>query len=400
METTTSEIQQLPAMQMIEVWKQLDQSIAIDKKVSWLQLCVVKSKTLETLQKEELRLQSLLLNYKTSFPDPINWATDKQKIVEALVGLQTALTNYAAGVRQLPEVRKAFTRYLDKINDQLMEVEKRASTWETFAQAKQFFLDIRAAKEANDSISGTKAQEAENFRAHIKNEYIRLEAEYKVALLSFIKETYAVALEEAKLGNKMDEVGVNKIMQSVWESINNEKVVPVGEKNKFDFKLHTREELLEIMKEPALQMPDFRKPALDEAAKQIRTVFSTYMQDIVQPDKAIEFVKAEEVKEVTQIQGDAARATHVNNLLSGANITSIVDNGGLKQSVKKTVILIKDEDPSWALKIASAFVGHWPVASAQLKIRKWGNLSISQMAAALDAAGVKVADVEYTDVIK
>jgi hypothetical protein len=378
-----------------DAYIKLDQSLPVDRKLSWLQLCQAKAITMDALTKRELELQELLINYKSTCPT-VDWETisvqDKQKVIDYLVTLQNALGAYNKGVKELPELRGGFTVYLDKIKKGLMVVEKRAEEWETFIEAKKFFFEIRAKKEEHDGKHALKDKELNDFVAHVKNEYLRLAMEYKLALSDFITKSYIAALEEQP---NDDNLRMGVVL--TWQSMQNPDVIPIGQPTKFEYKLNTKEEIIKAYQ--GVLPPDYAA-ILASAKNELNEKFSMYYQDKQNAAKAKEFILNEQTKAQVAVTDELQKSIAVNTLLSSASATVVQDNAGLKASVSKKVIAIQDDSPAWALKIASAFIGHWAVASAFLRIKKWGNLSVSQMAAALDEAGIKVADVEYVDKVK
>ena len=72
----------------------------------------------------------------------------------------------------------------------------------------------------------------------------------------------------------------------------------------------------------------------------------------------------------------------------------------VKGVVSTQRIVIEDNSESWIVKIMSAFLANFQSAFAKTKNKKYSALTVAQMAAALDSAGIKVNGVEYTTVEK
>lgn len=389
--------------EVVENYKKIEASLPIDKKLAWLQLAVGKGQALTQLNNYKLELQKLLI--PVDVIKIVDWEDPEQKraAIEYLVELQNALTEYNKGVKQLPEMRKGYTRYLDRIYDELMQPEKHAQEWEVFIKLKASFIQLRSEKEIHDGKIGEKQREAEKFIAHIKNEYIRLQSDYKIALTNFINDAYTILLEEtakgtAKINNDEE---LKALAKTTWTNMQNTEVVPIGSPVKFvNYTLHTKEELLEISKSiPAEFLPDYAS-ILQASKTELWMRFQMYWQDKPNALKAKEYIVEQGKKAEELVKDEAAREISVNNLLANAGSLTVIQNSGLKPTVKKNVIKTADEDPAWALKIITAMQVNWTLAAPYVRVKKWGNLSISQMAAALDEAGVKVGDVEYAEEVK
>ena len=86
--------------------------------------------------------------------------------------------------------------------------------------------------------------------------------------------------------------------------------------------------------------------------------------------------------------------------MTSSAVSSISFDDGVKGLKRKTVIVIKDDDSNWAKKIVLTFTANWDVCFEYIRVKKWGNLSIAQMAAALDSAEIVVDGVQYKEEVK
>lgn len=387
----------------IEIRNQLAairQIVPEDRQLSWLQLCVGKATMKEALEKKELELQKLLIGFDNKFQTPEILSDEfwmkitveqKQNIVNALVELQNDIAGYKKGLRDMPEIRKAFTRYLDKIYEELMVPEKRAAAWETLNQAEKFYLSVREKKEKHDAQLDLKKTERDNFIAHVKNEYLRLASEYRLALEKQIKDAYVWALNDKNL----TEDGLKQYIRVTWDEM--KKIQPAAPQ-KFNYHYNTKEEIIAIAE--TLEKPDYIS-ILNITQKSLLSTFDMYWNDRVKPEQAKEYQEKHFDGIATEVRTDVQRAIGVNNLLSASGATSITPkDSDLKKSTSRQIIVVKDDSPEWANKIVAAFLKDWPTASQHLRIKKWGNLNVGQMAAALDDAEIKVAGIEYETEVK
>lgn len=346
-----------------------------DRKVSWLQLCEAKSQVMDKLSKKELELQSFLLGFEKM----------------DLLTLQTKLAEYVKGLKDMPEIRKGFTRYLDKIADELMLPEKRAAAWETLTKANALFLQLRIQKEQEDNKVQLKKNEADQFTAHVKNEYVKIFSEYKLALHKTITDAYAYALDAAEYTDE----GLEHAIQTTISCL---KDIKPKDPAKFNYQLNSKEEIIALYQ--AIPLPDF-KLELEGAILGVRDRFSTYRNDKANAGQAKKFLETEQKQFTENVNQEATQTVAVNNLLATSSTTQIQENTGVKAVKRKTVIVTDDTLTSEAaMKIVSAFLANWGKCLPFLRVKGLANLKISQMATALDDAEIKVEGVLYKEEIK
>src|SRR5688572_14221607 len=123
---------------------------------------------------------------------------------------------------------------MDQITEELMVPEKRAASWETFTKAESLYVQLRLAKEAEESKVFNKQQEIQRFKAHVKNEYARIHAEYLIALGKQITDAYTMALKDPDL----TEDGLKKYMEIAAAVMSD---IKPGVIYKFDYTLNSKE---------------------------------------------------------------------------------------------------------------------------------------------------------------
>lgn len=351
----------------------LQESLPKDKQLSWLTLCNGKSVILNELTKKELELQQLLLNYDTM----------------DVLKLQEALELYKAGAKQMPEIRKGFTRYLDKIGDELMLPEKRVATWEVATKANAKYLQLRLDKEKADEEVKAKQFELQRFIAHVKNEYIRLFSEYKLAINKTITDAYLMALKD-----NLDEAGVKKYLETTASCLRDLKP---GQPVKFAWSLNTKEEILAAYK--TVQAPDY-ETELKHSVPVLIDHFKMYFNDKENAQKASEFALQQEAQKKVDIETESQNAISVNNLLANSSATTIVESDGVKSIKRKNVIDTKNLTQQGCLAIIAAFVSNWSSVIEHVRVKSWENLKVDQMSSALDSAEIKVQNVTYKEEVK
>lgn len=353
---------------------QLRTIIPADKQLSWMQLCNAKQTFMSELEKKELALQQLLLNYETF----------------DLLKLQTAIEDYKKQIKEMPEYRKGYTKYLDKIYDELMMPEKRAAAYDGLTKAIARYNQLRVEKQDADKKSEDKRFEQERFKTHVKNEYARLVTEYKMSLQKTITDAYVMALNAEEL----TEDGIKQFIDVASQCLDDTKV---GTPTKFDYTLNTKEEIGALY--VTVEAPNFNE-ILQTAKAFIPEKFKLVHNDRANKQAASEFQKKQLEESKTRLEEALKNTTAVNQLTTNASATQIVSNDGIKEIKRKTIIVVDDDSPEWAAKIVATFSMNWSKASQFVRVKKWGNLSISQMAVALDDAEIRVDGVEYAEVVK
>lgn len=353
--------------------EQLTALVPIDRQVSWLGLAESKASLLKQLTEKELAAQQLLLQWETS---------------DALA-LQNNLQAYRKAVADMQELRKGFTRYLDMIADEMMQPEKRAAAWEVVSKADARRIELVKAKAEEENKLNDKKLERSRFEAHVRNEYARIKGEYHAMLLKAIDDYYDNAL-----GCDLDDEGIKKHFETAVLALGD---IKAPEAKKFDYKLHSREEMIPIWQ--AIPQPNFLE-ILSQARGGLKERYSLYHNDKHQAKQAIEHIRAQSQETMAKVFQGIQTEIATNTLVAEAAEFTLTQPDGVKAVVKKQAIVIKDEDLSWAHKVIASFLANWNRVVPVLTVKKFGNLSVAQMAAALDKSEVKVDGVDYITVEK
>jgi hypothetical protein len=362
--------------ELLQVYHGLTASVPIPQQVAWLQLSNLKNVRKKELETKELEMQGLILKYETA----------------TLADLQTAVDTYEKGLKELPEMRKTFTRYLDKIFDELSAIEKRAKDYDPFAKAKARLMQLRLAAETNVTAVKDKNSEIAAFKTHVQNEYLRILAAYEIALNKTIVDSYTQALNDELTDDGLKQyVAVTEAALRAVTKLNPEKFT--------GYTIVTKEELQKI--HPTIPAPDYAA-MLQKYISAARERFNLYFQDKQNKEAAVAYLRDSQSKLEVNIAASAETKAAVNKLVNtGAPATTDgITPLGFKPIVRKKVIILKDDDPEWAAKIMSLFLANRATCTPRLKVTKWSLLSVKQMAAALQEEEEKFDGIEYDEVKK
>lgn len=349
--------------------------LPLEKQLSWLQLAEAKQINMDLLTKKELEAQAHLLNYENI----------------GLVQLENGISEYKKTVNEIPVIRKGFTKYMDMITTEMMTVEKRAAVWENFTKASELLIQKKLEKEKTDAESNAKLQEAERFKIHIKNQNARRLAQYQLDLAKSVTDSYTMALND----DTLDEAGIKRYLEITSLALQEVKIIAP---EKFEYKLHTVDELKVI--QSGVEAPVWGDQ-LTKALHEMGERFKMYFHDRANKESAKKHIAEDHNKQEIFIKDSLKATESINNLVfSSISSTFLVANDGAKQLKRTKSIKVEDGSEVWCKIIVSSFVANWNVCFPLLRTKKYGNLSVSQMASALDAAQVKVAGVEYEERIK
>lgn len=355
-----------------KVLNDLRLSIPVERQLSWLQLSNLKLNIEQKLEAKVLELQEVLSGWDTMKLLDLSAALEKSKVI----------------LGEVPEIRKSFTRYLDGISDQMMGIEKRAKGLEALAKATQRELDLRLETEKTNDEATAKAQEASNFKTHVQNEYIRISTEYKTSLLTVINNSYIAALE-----TPLTDDGLMDHMQKLAVAL---KAVPKSSPTKFNYTKHQPAELNEIVK--TIPAPNHDE-TLTKAVGYISERFKLYHQDVQNAEMAKAKVKESTQQTAAELNQKAQQDQAVNSLVNKGE-SVIVDTLPGSKKVKRKYVIVPQDTAEDTKRIISAFIANWSDASAKLKVKSWVNLSVKQMAAALQELDEQLPGLVYQEVVK
>lgn len=382
-------------------------TIPPDRQLSWLQLSNVKMNAVAKMEAEILKVQPLLKDY------------EKMDVV----ALQKAIDAFKAGLKPLPDIRMSFTKYLDKISTDMMAIQKRAwgerlsdaGRWEpipdfVLPKAEARLIKLKEAEEEKNNFAANRIKELADFKAFVANGYIKIQTEYEKALFKTITDGYTMALKQELTEDGLKQfVTVTEAAMKEIKKIDPEKYsfrywkkeVPADadDKTKAECKADL-DKIIETMK--SVPAPNY-KAILESAIIKMKEQFQLYWQDKGTGDAGLDFIsnKAEEFER--SIDRVASEKIAVNTLQArGAAATGVINNPEVKPLKRKYVIEIEENNPAWANTVLTHFLANWNVCAPKLKIKNWGNLSVKQMAAALQEleGGEQLEGLKYTEVKK
>lgn len=296
------------------------------------------------------------------------------------IALGKALEQYRRDHKAMIETRKGFTRYLDLAADQCMKLEREydPKTNETYQLAAKLELNLREAAQKKVQEQNAKAQETANFNAHYKNEWYRLDMAYRTELNNIVHNAYIACLKSNTPVDRVD------IAVRAAQSALNSAVPPVLVK--MQRVLVNDAEAAQLF--AAIPKPNFEAIHKEYSDKLIEK-FSLYANDL---EAAENVIPAEEIafgKEAAEAQQQAAQQIAATTIAETASVSFIAPEG-LKPITETTKIVLESKSEAWVVAIAASFLANFQRCFPFVRVKDYGNLNINQMAAALDAAGVKV----------
>lgn len=319
--------------------------------VGWLNMANLKEFTVKCLTQDELSIQSYL--------NGIEKKTDLKVVqVELEKAKQLAATS--------KDQRLQFTNIIkDKLVGPMMLFEKRNE--ELIKKASEHELKLREIAEKEEEKGNELQQEEAAFKAHFENQYFIIAANFRGKLAHMIQHYYERALlDKVKPADiKAFKDGIEPIIRAA-----------IPEKpEKFNRVLIKPERAAELFKsiKPYTHAID-----IAQAVKDIDTKFSMYAQDFKNREAAIESSKKELENKIAEEKKKVEVEVATNTLVASA--TAVKQN--TVKVKRKTKIVVKETE-QFALQILCSAIANWNNIKDYLKVEKWSNLKIDQLAAAL-----------------
>jgi hypothetical protein len=329
----------------------------------------------QALQKAALEIQPILANY-TTMDHP---------------ALEKAIAAYKETHKKMVGIRQDYTGYLDAAKDMCMATERLydPKTNETFIGATRRELELREAAHKAAQAIYAKQSEEQLFRQFIVNEYADMVNGYKTSLFAIIQQAYTSCLEQ-----RTPETNIHIAITAAVAAMRETRPREMG---KYDRKIITDAEAMKIFE--SVPPPNWQN-IYNDAAEYLKARFKLYANDLANADKALDAQKDMFAKQQQEQQQQHEATQAANTLLAQATIP-VVTPPGMKPIIETTVIEIPTVlDWGWEIRIVAAFLANAQVCQAKVKTKKGGALTTGQMAAALDAAGIKVEGIKYAELKK
>lgn len=345
------------------------------KQLVWNLMGQAKVAMDQALQKCALEIQQHLAN----FPTMDQAALDK------------GLAAYRETHKKMVGIRQGYTGYLDAAKDMCMATEKAwdPKTNETYkaAATREFTLREEAQKLA--TANQAKETEVQMFRSFIVNEYADMVNGYKTELFGLIQQAYTTCLEQR--------TPAENVTPAITAAVAAMRDVRPRTMGKYDRKLITDAEAMKLFE--SVPPPNWQNH-FNDAIEYLKAKFKLYGNDLANAEKALEQQKMA-FEQQQQAQKQEHEATQAANTLLAQATIPIVTPPGMKPIIETTVIEVPTVlDWGWEMRIVAAFLANAQICQPKVKTKKGGALTTAQMAAALDAAGVKVEGIKYAEIKK
>lgn len=308
--------------------------------------------------------------------------------------LQAAIKDFKGFHEIMVDIRKKYTSYLDAAKEMCMAPEKK---WEPktnpiYIAATKREFELREAAHNAANAANLKSAEEQAFRTFIVNEYQDIVNGYEISLLKIIQQAYNVCLQQR--------TPVEKVGPAFTAAVAAMRDIRPRVINKMERHHTTDSEAMKIFDTvPSPTNNGTYQNVFNRCIEVLKSKFSLYANDLANADTAL--VKQQEI--FNQQQQDISNKNEAekaaNSLLSQATVP-VVTPTGMKPITEATEIKIDDYSDTWVATIISAFLANFQICMPKVKNKKKSELKVAQMAAALDAAGVKVDGVEYVTLKK
>jgi hypothetical protein len=300
--------------------------------------------------------------------------------------LELAIKAYKSTWDLIVETRKKFTMFLDNVKDQCMIIEKKydPKNNETFKKAVARELELRQDAFNEQQAVQNKSNEETAFRTFVINQFHDMVSDYRSKLATIVQKAYETCLTQRTPIDQVP-VAINAALAAMRETR------PKDMQKFTRFSHHTKEEAQAIF--ATIQQPDYQA-VFNEVLKAAQEKFELYPNDLANAESALAnqqvMFQNQQAQAAQQLQAEQAA-----NTLAAQAAALTLAPAGVKGVTETTEIKLQDFDWVWAARIIAAFMAHYQACVAKVRVKKCHSLTVAQMAAALDAAGVKVEGVEY-----
>jgi len=352
---TSMEVAPAPAPQALASL-QIQTAIPEKQVQAWLNLASYKNSTMEKLRLDALAMQKMV--------NPLE--SDHAKIVEGIKA-------YDKAYKAMQETRLEYTNKLKAVLiDPAMAIEKDAATFEGYTKAKDKEFELRkAASEASAKTNAVNAEKGQ-YKAFVVNENLRISETYRIALNAVIEGYFKECLE-ANIETP--------IMGTLWTRMGEVAAPSYG---KYASDLLSRDEKATIFAEVGA----VDKNKIFEDCKETAVLtFSNYAAALKNKPAAIAHMEENAGKAAQESAAKVAQETAINTLVITSDVAKVE-----APKIKVTMEIETEESEAWAKAVMANFMRLLPELTKHLRIRSWGNLSLSQMAAAIAKYSTETGD--------
>lgn len=309
--------------------------------------------------------------------------------------LAEAIKLYRATFKSMETDRKDFTVFIDECKKQCMkfETEYNPETNEIFKAMTERELKLREDAANALTAANDKLNESVAFRTHMINEYQALACSYRDQLALIVHQAYTTCL--------VQKVPTENVTPAINAAVAAMRVTKPRDLVKYQ-RVHLPDaEALAIVQ--ALKQPSYTD-IFNEYLKELTDKFSMYANDLANAEQALanqnQLFESETTTNATNDQAEK----EANTLYLQATAQILTAAPGMKPVTEVSQIKIMGESKEWTARIMAAFLANFNATIEKVRTKKdapnYATLSIERMAAALDAAGVRVDGLEYEAIKK
>jgi hypothetical protein len=248
-------------------------------------------------------------------------------------------------------------------------------------------LEMRIALEKRIQEANAIIAEEADFKAFCENEWYRIAQTYRMELKAFILDCYQTHLKNRTA------TPVKTIVRDVQESLS---MVRLSAMAKYQPRHLTKERMAELY--AGIHKYD---NALDlaTAKSQVEVQFLTYEMDLANAELVSKQIEAEKQAAFEKSQQEIAMNQATTTLIAQAEAVTI-ELPKVKRELKVVIV----ESELWAVSVCNNFIRLLPQVAPYLRVKSWGNLTLSQMADALakymSETGEKIHNLKTEEVCK
>lgn len=322
--------------------------------------------------------------------------------------IESCLANYRKVHSEMKKDGQEFRAFItSKVLQPSLDIEKQydPKVSDAYLTAEKQLLDKKIEQDNANKQTQAKAQEKLNYEAHIKNEYLRVANDLRIAGLKEINQMYINYLK-----GKVKKPDTNAIKETIKTLVENmhalvEIDTPTGKQTVRRIKAGTynvyptqylgKEEKQAIIQ--SIVAPDYDK-IREDLIEEVDKKFASYQHDLAADNvEQVEVVAAEEVAEIA---AETVIEAGVNQMQAAASVPVVMTEG---KAIRRTMEIVVEGTESWHLSVIAAYLKN-PLCRKFVTAKKWENLTVAQMCAALtkysNEIGEEFEGLTYREVVK
>lgn len=238
-------------------------------------------------------------------------------------------------------------------------------------------LSVKKQKASNDAAIAARSAEIARVRETLVNSISTQQSAFEAKIVECVSRSF-----EHCLRSSLTLEQVNELMPKMKDGLSAKHFILTQPQIQLAYLLQA--EVDEIWNELCGKMPTVPNVYIEKYHSSLKDKFDFYEVSLKNAQAAIDLdkqVAADNLAKIAAQQKDAEIAAK----LEAVSVPHVIDETPQGKALKQVYALDMEESEASAIAIITAFSVNWKAASQKVRVKKWFNLSVSQMADCLVA---------------